>query len=74
MQMITDFFKTLSRIFGMVDKAAATTEKLINQTAYNLDASEKEAKYKAIAARKEMQKSFKISDAEIKAFDESFWD
>ena len=73
MQMITDLFKALSRLFGMVDKAAAASEKLINQTAYNLDTSEREAKYKAIAARKELQKNYKVTDKEIADFDADFW-
>lgn len=73
MQMITDFFNALSRIFGMFNKAAATTEKLLNQTAYNLDTSEREAKYKAIASRKQLQKDYKITDKEIEDFDADFW-
>lgn len=74
MQAFTDFFKTLSRLFRMVDHGAKAGEKLVNQVAYNLDKSEQEAKFAAIAARRDAQKNAKITDAELKAFDESFWD
>lgn len=74
MQLITDLFAALSRIFSMTNKAAGTAEKILNQTAYNLDASEREAKYKAIAARKTLQKDYKVTDKEIADFDETFWD
>ena len=73
MQMITDFFSALSRIFRMVDKTAATAEKLINQTAYNLDESESAAKYKAIAARRTAKDEHKVTEKEEKAFDADFW-
>lgn len=73
MQMITDMFAALSRVFGMINKSAFTAEKLINQTAYSLDESEKAAKYKAIAARREAKTLHNVTDDEEAAFDADFW-
>ena len=73
MQMITDFFAALSRIFRSTAKVTVPLELLIEQTANNLSISHAESEIAAIKAKKDLMASSDVTAEEIAEYRKNLW-
>lgn len=73
MQIVTDFFNALSRIFRSTAKATVPLELLIEQTANNLSVSHAESEVAAIKAKKDIMDSSGVTADEIAQYRKDLW-
>ena len=73
MQIITDMFAALSALFRITTKATVPLEKLVEQTANNLEVSNVESEIRAIKAKKDLMSATDITAEEIAQYRKDLW-
>lgn len=73
MQMIADLFAALSALFRITTKATVPLEKLVEQTANNLQVSHAESEINAIKAKKDLMASTDVTAEEIAQYRKDMW-